>query len=569
MITAVSPIARAITAILCAATVALAAAGPAGAMPLPGTTSKPAQKPETHAAGAEATPPKGMTSPNQTMETFFTAMRAYDRNGSRAELARAAGCLDVSGALAFNDGGRRIAQRLFWVLHDVGVTAPWRYQGSDFDAGSAFYSTGITGTDGQTLTIGFVKGPDGAWRVGTPTLEEMDALYRERNPGIIVELTEDLGLGVLVQEGILGLRYYQWVGLFLVLLTGVAIDFIVRVIVTIAAARRLHRHPPAGDDDRVVDTKLARRAAAPFGYAAGGIAVYVLLPLLNLPTPAENVLRVAAQAFALAAGIWAAYRVVDVVAEYFVRRAAGTESRIDDLLIPLVRKAAKIFIAAFGLLFIAESFDLPVGSLIAGLGIGGLAIAFAAKDTIENLFGSVAVILDRPFVVGDWVVVEDVEGIVEELGFRSTRIRTFYNSLVTVPNATLVRAKVDNYSRRTYRRFKTTLTVTYDTPPDRLDAFCDGIRDIIRKSPNTRKDVIEVHMNDFGASSLNILLYMFFRVPTWSDELTARHALCLDIIRLADDLGVSFAFPTRTIHMVEDDLAPAGHPGPGPGPGPA
>jgi MscS family membrane protein len=145
---------------------------------------------------------------------------------------------------------------------------------------------------------------------------------------------------------------------------------------------------------------------------------------------------------------------------------------------------------------------------------------------------------------------------VEELGFRSTRIRTFYNSQVTIPNSTLVRATVDNYGRRRYRRWKTFIGVQYDTPPEKLVAFTEGIRELVRRHPYTRKDFYQVWCNDFGDSSLNILLYIFHEVPDWSTELRERERLFVDIVRLADRLGVQFAFPTRTVHLYQEEKAP-------------
>ncbi|MDT8323497.1 MAG: mechanosensitive ion channel family protein, partial [Bacteroidota bacterium] len=172
-----------------------------------------------------------------------------------------------------------------------------------------------------------------------------------------------------------------------------------------------------------------------------------------------------------------------------------------------------------------------------------------AKDTVENLFGSLTVMFDKPFDIGDWIKVGDLEGTVEEVGFRSTRIRTFYNSQITMPNSRLVASAVDNLGRRQYRRLSTTLGVQYDTPPEKIDAFCEGIREIIRRHPYTRKDFYMVYFNEFAAFSLNILLYVFHETPDWATELRERHRLLLDITRLAKRLGVEFAFPTQTLHM--------------------
>ena len=188
-------------------------------------------------------------------------------------------------------------------------------------------------------------------------------------------------------------------------------------------------------------------------------------------------------------------------------------------------------------------------ALLTGLGIGGLAFALAAKETLANFFGSVMIFVDRPFQIGDWIVVNGAEGIVEEVGFRSTRIRTFYNSVISVPNAVFTDAKIDNYGQREYRRTVCTLNLTYDTTPEQIQAFCEGIRAIIIANAHTRKDYYEVHMSGFGAHSLDVMVYFFFKVDSWTAELRERHNVYLEIMRLAGDLGVCFAFPTQTLHV--------------------
>ena len=187
------------------------------------------------------------------------------------------------------------------------------------------------------------------------------------------------------------------------------------------------------------------------------------------------------------------------------------------------------------------------------IGIGGAAFAFASKDAVSNLFGSVTVLTDRPFEIGDWIVTEGVEGSVESVGFRSTRIRTFYNSLITLPNSRLTTAAVDNMGRRRYRRIKTMLGLQYDTTPEQIDAFCEGIRELIRRHTYTRKDYYHVYFNEFADSSLNVLLYCFLECPDWSIELREKHRLFCDIIKLAQRLGVSFAFPTSTLHLFQEE----------------
>ena len=249
-----------------------------------------------------------------------------------------------------------------------------------------------------------------------------------------------------------------------------------------------------------------------------------------------------------------AYHLVDILFLYMAHRAKRSDSKIDDILVPLFRKSAKVAVIILGLFFLGNALALDMKNLVAGLGIGGLAFAFAAKDTIANVFGSVTVILDRPFGVGDWVKIDgDLEGTVEEVGIRSTRIRTFYDSLITLPNGRLADARIDNFGGRKYRRFSTVVGIEYATAPEKIEAFCEGIRQIIATHRWTRKDYFHVYLNNLGASSLDILLYVFWEVPSWSKELAERHRLLLDILRLGRELGVQFAFPTQTLHLFKEE----------------
>ncbi len=208
-----------------------------------------------------------------------------------------------------------------------------------------------------------------------------------------------------------------------------------------------------------------------------------------------------------------------------------------------------------GIIFIGDSLTIDMKGLITGLGIGGIAFALAAKDTISNTFGSVTVILDKPFSIGDYIKIStlNIDGMVEEVGLRSTKIRTFYNSLITLPNGQLNNLHIDNLGKRKYRRLNTTLGLQYNTPPEKIEAFCEGVRQIILTHKYTRKDNFHVYFNKFSSSSLDIILYVFFEVSDWNHELAERHRLLINILRLAQEIGVSFAFPTQTIHMFNDE----------------
>src|SRR5690606_2130508 len=142
-----------------------------------------------------------------------------------------------------------------------------------------------------------------------------------------------------------------------------------------------------------------------------------------------------------------------------------------------------IFVVVVGALVGAQNLGIEVFSVLAGLGIGGLAVALAARDSLANFFGSIMIMVDRPFRVGHWIISKGEEGIVEDIGFRSTKIRTFYNSVVSIPNSELAIAPVDNMGLRRFRRVRTTIGVTYDTPPEKIEAFLEGIKNIIKANP--------------------------------------------------------------------------------------
>ena len=244
------------------------------------------------------------------------------------------------------------------------------------------------------------------------------------------------------------------------------------------------------------------------------------------------------------------YKIVDVIAAYFASLAAKTASTLDDQLVPLLRKTLKALVIIVGTLFILrDGLDLDIIPFLTGLSIGGVAIALAAQDTIKNFFGSIMIFIDKPFQVGDWVTSGEIDGTVEEVGFRSTRIRTFRNSLMYVPNGKIADAVVDNHGLRQYRRFTTTLTITYDTPPALIEQFVIGLREIIKSHPKTRKDLYHVYFNNLSSYSQDVMFYIFFEVPNIQEELQSRHEILIQIVKLAHTLGVRFAFPTQTLHM--------------------
>ncbi len=243
------------------------------------------------------------------------------------------------------------------------------------------------------------------------------------------------------------------------------------------------------------------------------------------------------------------YRLTDIIVDFSVQWMNKSQSLISQQMAHTLKRALKILVVVFGILVALQNLGINVVSVMAGLGLGGLAFALAAKDMCSHFFGSIMIFLDQPFQVGDWVIIGSVEGTVEDIGFRSTRIRTFYDSLVVIPNGDLSTMNIDNMGRRKMRRMKAFYSVTYDTPSHKIEAFIEGIKDIIRQHPYTNKEKLHVVFQSYKESSLDVMLYCFLEVPSWGQELIVNQEIHLAILKLAEKLTIDFAFPTRTLHI--------------------
>ena len=516
----------------------------------------------TQASTAESPPPPkvpdAFASPQATMRTFLEAFDEKIKNRRPA-----AECLNLEGwgvqpqdrqAKILADALKFVLDRTVYVesleiLDDPKTESPYRYRLVQ-----------------NQWPIELERMEDGRWLFSANMLDPLQEMFRavadspskvpdapEFSFRSMPELWLFSALPVWAQQRIWFLELWQWLGLLGVLLGGIVADRLARVILRHISAWIVRRLKAS------TDTNLEETALRPIGLVILGYVWLELFQVLWLPKTLGNVLTNAAWFIVVFAGIWATYRVIDVVLGYTKTIAARRASKFDELLVPFARKILKVVVTIVGLIYFASRILPPnqIGALLGGLGLGGLAFALAAQDTLKNLFGSITVMLDRPFEIGDWVKIGDVEGTVESVGFRSTRIRTFYHSQINVPNGKLIDAIVDNLGRRKYRRISCKLGLTYDTSPEKIDAFCEGVRELIRRHPFTRKDYYHVYFNEFGATSLDVLLYCFHEAPDWSTELRERHRLFSDILRLAQRLGVEFAFPTQTLHLHNADEAPA------------
>ncbi len=338
----------------------------------------------------------------------------------------------------------------------------------------------------------------------------------------------------------------QWLGLLFIAISGLITYKIARVYLT-GVVRRIYNRAHV-----TYRPELERRIAWPITLLVFSGVWEMVVPFLDFPKRTEKFLMMAGGVvFAMGAFI-ALLHLVDLVGEFYERKMAEGHG-LGELVAPLAHKAGKFFVCGLGVVFIGDALGLDMKGLVAGLGIGGLAFALAAKDTLANVLASFTVVADSPFNIGDWVKIgNDLEGSVESVGLRSTRIRTLRNTLVTVPNGQLVNLNIDNFGARHYFVTRVTIGLEYGTSPERIEAFCEGVRQIILNTANANKQNFLVYLNGMGASSLDVLVHVCFDVESATLDLKEKHTFFLAVLKLAKNLGVNIAFPSQTVYQRDE-----------------
>jgi len=391
----------------------------------------------------------------------------------------------------------------------------------------------------------FVEMVGEQWVWGRRTIHDIPALHQKI---LIFDMTKwNHWLPPWVQNHFMGFALWQWSGLLLLLLGIFMVRFITLRFI-FGQAKFIMTKLKFSFSEEILE-----RGARPLGMFLGLSLFIYVLPGLGFTVRFNQVVLSVARLLLAFYGILALYRFTDLVTGWLTERASSTETKLDDQFVPLIDRALKNFILCVGGVFILQNLNYDVDSLIATLGVGSLAVALAAQNTIANLFGSATIFAGRPFQIGDWVKAVGVEGVVESVGFRSTQIRTFYNSLITIPNSKVADSAIDNLGARQYRRYSATLGLTYDTSAEQIQAFVEGVRAIFQANSAVRQDYYEVHFKGFGDFALEIMVYCFFEVSSWTDELKARHQVLIEIKRLGAELGVEFAFPTQTLHLSREE----------------
>jgi len=288
------------------------------------------------------------------------------------------------------------------------------------------------------------------------------------------------------------------------------------------------------------------------------VAIYAAKEVLVFPTVADQLAERVVGVLTTLAVVLFIYRLIELMVFELTKYAARDDNLLDQSFVQLMRMITKIAVIVVGVIYLLRAVSgKPLSALLAGLGIGGLAVALAAQDTLKNFFGSLMIMLDKPFTIGQRVTFGGHDGVVEEIGFRSTRVRTLTGHQVTIPNEKVASESVENIGRRPSIRRLANITITYDTPPDKIEKALAIIREILENHEGMQPDYPpRVFFNEFNDASLNLIMLYWYHPPDWAAYMAFSERVNLQIMRAFEAEGIEFAFPTTTNYLAHDARRP-------------
>lgn len=351
----------------------------------------------------------------------------------------------------------------------------------------------------------------------------------------------------LLELGPGGLAWWQWIAVATAIPLAIIVGRIVGGGLRIVVGRFTRR------TETTLDDELTAAFMRPLRLFCTIAALRLCLPFVELPLHPAAIAHDILRALLAWGVVWSVLRTIDVSANRIGRAHWAIARPSSRAIILLFARVAKVVVVVIAVIGVLGSLGLPVSSVLAGLGIGGIALAFGAQKTVENLFGAVAIGVDQPLREGDFVRIEsDVIGTVEAVGLRSSRIRTLDRTIVTLPNGKLADARIETFAPRDRCRFSTTLGLVYETSAAQLRAILAGLEKALRDHPQIWPDDIVVRFAGFGASSLDVEIVAYFATGDWGQYRGYRQEVLLAFMDVVETNGSSFAFPTQTVHVVQD-----------------
>lgn len=527
-----------------AVAVLCAAHGPIAAAQGPLVPSRPASPATTavDSADADTTTEAAAGSPRAALEQFFSLARA-------GRYADAAAYLDMRDTArdARATAARRVKavlDRELWIDRAAVSPAPAGDPNDGLPAGVEQIGT-IRQPSGAVVVVRMTRtpgDPEVSWRFSRRTVSHLTALYDSLGDRWMLEHLPE----TLLRPGPLELLRWQWLALPLLLAVAALIGALLTRLLLGILTRVVARTSTRWDD--VVADRLRRPAAVTATIAAA----WMLLPLLDLYAPAYAGAQRVGRVLLFIVFFWSLWRLVDVVRDVISGNRWAIASPSSRALLPLAARSTKVILVAVAAVAVLSLLGYPVGSLLAGLGIGGLAVALAAQKTVENLFGAFSIGVDQPFREGDFVKVEDVVGTVERIGLRSTRFRTLDRTLVSLPNGKLADMRIESFAARDRLRFAAMIGLVYETTPAQMRDVLAGFERVLREQPKLWPDSLTVRFSALAASSLDIEVMAWFQTSDWAEFQLIRQELLLRFMEVVERAGTSIAFPTRTVHLGGD-----------------
>lgn len=352
----------------------------------------------------------------------------------------------------------------------------------------------------------------------------------------------DSSFVVFLEKSILGLPNWKW----LLLVFGIVILFFSRNIF-LWFITKIKKAQNYFGEKTFLNFFLDQPIEKGLSWVIVSLFALIALDFLQMPPVVDKYGTIIIKLFLSVNVIRICYLAAEALGLSIEEWSKTTESTLDNQLAPFANKVLKVIVVTVGGLVILQNFGVNVTALLAGLGIGGVALAFAAQDTVANVFGTVTILLDSPFKIGDWVKIGDTEGTVEDVGFRSTRIRTLYNSLITIPNSVVAKEKVDNMAMREWIRFRHIVGFTYDANPQMLEKFCETLKYYLLQDSSVDRSRIIVNFQSYGDWSMNILINFHYKLEPEQTEAAKNNEFLNLIYTISVQEKLSFAFPTRTI----------------------
>ena len=496
-------------------------------------------------------------SAQQTMRTLLHASNAGD-------LGLATRCLDLDSVPpgARGELGPLLAYKLKFVLDRIGRVTLEEIP-AETDGPRYYYYRGPLGR--IDLVRRDAEPRRGDWQFSSETVARIETMFRDalehpvaptlakvnvgsetRAATLVPSLWLRSRLAPWLRNPVVGLDLYQWIGLAMAVVVASAATWLGLRGLERVACHALRR------GGFILDRATVASRLRPLAFQVGLLCLYHQLWLLDLPATVIGVLIPTVKVVWIGLMAWTVLRLIDLGMMLYARSERLHDRRsLSDMIVPTAAngmKLASLVVAASFQVYLIGSRE-TLTQLLAGLGLVGLAASLAAQDTLKNFFGTMLLIGEHPFRIGEHIAVQGMEGTIESVGFRSTRLRTFEDSLLTIPNSVMAAAMIDNRAVRSCRRFRTGVSLAYGTPIDKLVAMRDALRAFAASHPRFLPSKIEVHIGGLGDSSVELFVQVYFRVATFTDEMACRDEFSREVLTQAARLGVELAFPTQTIHL--------------------